>query len=366
MVMPERKFSASSSYRYGFNGKENDNEVKGEGHQQDYGMRIYDTRLGRFLSVDPLMKEFSYYTPYQFASNSPLLAIDIDGLESSNDPNPTSQTTDPNQVKKYDASTWWSPLTKVFPSTGVVEHSHVNDINTIYSKSGGDEKFNSNGAGSVINFMNENLTPTKPGSIILNPNSPQATTDLSSAFYSSKEKGSEKAWINLMLGGMIKGTVPENIVFTPNGTVSSFLINSPAYDNLLEQWYDLGKPNGDNSIYGFDYNERSQGSDIIMNFSFFSMSNFVGSCAATVLANPEEKTITLTITNVSSVHSGDYMKHMWWHNDTPPFLHRNPENSSPQPYTNFSQTYQLILNYEDVIKRVESNKRFSSYLANPN
>ncbi len=41
-------------YRYGFNGKESDDEIKGEGNQQDYGMRIYDTRLGRFLSVDPL------------------------------------------------------------------------------------------------------------------------------------------------------------------------------------------------------------------------------------------------------------------------------------------------------------------------
>jgi hypothetical protein len=42
MMMPGRKFSAGSGYRYGFNGKENDNEVKGEGNQQDYGMRIYD------------------------------------------------------------------------------------------------------------------------------------------------------------------------------------------------------------------------------------------------------------------------------------------------------------------------------------
>lgn len=45
----------NKDYRYGFNGKENDNDVKGiEGSQQDYGMRIYDPRLGRFLSVDPV------------------------------------------------------------------------------------------------------------------------------------------------------------------------------------------------------------------------------------------------------------------------------------------------------------------------
>ncbi len=68
-------------YRYGFNGKENDSEVKGEGNQQDYGMRVYDPRLGRFLSVDPLTKGFPFYTPYQFAGNMPVWAIDLDGAE---------------------------------------------------------------------------------------------------------------------------------------------------------------------------------------------------------------------------------------------------------------------------------------------
>ena len=68
-------------YRYGFNGKENDNEIKGEGNQQDYGMRIYDPRLGRFLSVDPLAQEYAFYTPYQFAGNKPIMFIDLDGNE---------------------------------------------------------------------------------------------------------------------------------------------------------------------------------------------------------------------------------------------------------------------------------------------
>lgn len=34
---------------------------------QDYGMRIYDSRLGRFLSVDPLTQSYPWYTPYQYA-----------------------------------------------------------------------------------------------------------------------------------------------------------------------------------------------------------------------------------------------------------------------------------------------------------
>ena len=77
--MPGRKFSSSSTYRYGFNGKENDKDA-GEGIQ-DYGARIYNTRLGRFLIVDPLDKQYPWYTPYQFAGNKPIIAIDLDGLE---------------------------------------------------------------------------------------------------------------------------------------------------------------------------------------------------------------------------------------------------------------------------------------------
>jgi RHS repeat-associated protein len=81
MLQPARQYSAGTGYRYGFNGKENDNEVKGEGNQQDYGMRIYDPRLGRFLSVDPLVRTYPELTSYQFASNTPVRAVDLDGGE---------------------------------------------------------------------------------------------------------------------------------------------------------------------------------------------------------------------------------------------------------------------------------------------
>jgi RHS repeat-associated protein len=72
----------SPSYRYGFNGKENDAESvdAGEG-LQDYGMRIYNPSIGKFLSVDPITAQYPELTPYQFASNSPLWGIDLDGLE---------------------------------------------------------------------------------------------------------------------------------------------------------------------------------------------------------------------------------------------------------------------------------------------
>jgi RHS repeat-associated protein len=81
MIQPGRKFSAAGGYRYGFNGKENDNEVKGEGNQQDYGMRIYDPRLGRFLSVDPLNSEYPWNSTYSYAEGDVIRSIDLDGLE---------------------------------------------------------------------------------------------------------------------------------------------------------------------------------------------------------------------------------------------------------------------------------------------
>src|SRR6478752_7567068 len=79
--MPNRNFS-TSSYRYGFNGEELDPEgMGGGGSTYDYGFRIYNPNLGRFLSVDPLSEDYPWYTPYQFAGNKPIEAIDLDGLE---------------------------------------------------------------------------------------------------------------------------------------------------------------------------------------------------------------------------------------------------------------------------------------------
>jgi len=81
MLQPGRQYSAGAGYRYGFNGKENDNEVKGEGNQQDYGLRIYDPRIGKFLSVDPLAKDYPWNSVYAFAENDVIRCVDLDGGE---------------------------------------------------------------------------------------------------------------------------------------------------------------------------------------------------------------------------------------------------------------------------------------------
>jgi RHS repeat-associated protein len=74
-AMPGR--SGGAGYRYGFNGKEDDAETG----WQDYGMRMYNPELARFFTVDPISDEYPELTPYQFASNSPISGVDLDGLE---------------------------------------------------------------------------------------------------------------------------------------------------------------------------------------------------------------------------------------------------------------------------------------------
>jgi RHS repeat-associated protein len=64
---------------YGFNGMEKDDEVKGSGNSYDFGARMYDSRLGRWLSVDAAQISFVGYSPYNYVLNNPLLYIDPDG-----------------------------------------------------------------------------------------------------------------------------------------------------------------------------------------------------------------------------------------------------------------------------------------------
>ena len=78
MIMPNRDFSIAG-YRYGFNGKENDDEVKGAGNSLDFGARIYDSRLGRWLTLDPLAFKMPTHSPYNYALNNPLIIIDEGG-----------------------------------------------------------------------------------------------------------------------------------------------------------------------------------------------------------------------------------------------------------------------------------------------
>lgn len=71
------KKEGAGAYRYGFNGFEKDDEVKGEGNHisfNDYGL---DVRIGRRWNVDPVV--LHDISPYAVFNNNPNFFIDPDG-----------------------------------------------------------------------------------------------------------------------------------------------------------------------------------------------------------------------------------------------------------------------------------------------
>ena len=80
MLMPGRHYSNGDlNYRYGFGGQEVDNEIHGNGNSIAYMERMYDPRLGRWKSLDPLFAEYTSHSPYCYAFNNPIHNLDQEG-----------------------------------------------------------------------------------------------------------------------------------------------------------------------------------------------------------------------------------------------------------------------------------------------
>ena len=78
--LKNRDFS-SEKYRYGFQGQEKDDELKGKGNSVNFTYRMHDPRLGRFFAVDPLSQKYAHNSPYSFSENRVIDAIELEGLE---------------------------------------------------------------------------------------------------------------------------------------------------------------------------------------------------------------------------------------------------------------------------------------------
>lgn len=80
MVMPNRNGAQNTSYRYGFQGQEKDDEIKGQpGNSINYNFRMHDPRVGRWLSLDPMASKYPDMSPYISFGNNPVLFVDLQG-----------------------------------------------------------------------------------------------------------------------------------------------------------------------------------------------------------------------------------------------------------------------------------------------
>ena len=68
--------------RYFYQGQEMDNEVKGEGNSYTTEFRQLDSRLARWLSLDPIVKE--HESPYASFANNPIWFMDPNGADTAN------------------------------------------------------------------------------------------------------------------------------------------------------------------------------------------------------------------------------------------------------------------------------------------
>jgi len=82
MLIPGRQGYAGNDSALainGFNGMRNDHEINGHGNAVDFGARIYDSRLVRWLSLDPLQNINPGMSPFVGMGNNPVFFVDGDG-----------------------------------------------------------------------------------------------------------------------------------------------------------------------------------------------------------------------------------------------------------------------------------------------
>lgn len=155
-LLPGRNYS-SGSYNFGFQGQEKDDEVYGvTGASYAFTYRMYDARIGRFQSIDPLTAKYPYWTPYAFSGNRVIDKVEFEGLEPADPPTSDGEIQDAGlQGQENSGNMSWLGLDGAWtrtPGNGTVEvrpSENQNNSSGILGKSGGFSMTSEFGEGSA-------------------------------------------------------------------------------------------------------------------------------------------------------------------------------------------------------------------------
>jgi RHS repeat-associated protein len=149
---------------------EGDEEIKGAGNSYDFGARMYDSRVGRWLAKDPKMQKYPGWSSYHFAYCSPLIVIDPNGKENivvignSNDPEDEPPHPHPRQVlllgleiakRLRDENTDNNEGTKILIYAGNYEEVWLNEFINELANEDGIEYEVYETADEISNYVNE-------------------------------------------------------------------------------------------------------------------------------------------------------------------------------------------------------------------
>lgn len=80
MLLVDRTWQSTTTYKYGFNNQEQDDEIYGNGNLNIAEFWEYDTRIGKRWNVDPVVK--FHESPYACFANNPIWFVDFNGADS--------------------------------------------------------------------------------------------------------------------------------------------------------------------------------------------------------------------------------------------------------------------------------------------
>lgn len=320
--------------RFGFQGQESDNEIKGEGNSVNYKYRMHDPRVGRFFAVDPLAPKYPQWTPYQFSGNVVIMTRELEGLEPENNPNSD------NFLARRGKS-----LIKSIADFAKRINIGKNRKNYYDQLEGHYEIADLNGLSEKTTETGNYVSDTDQESadrfnMYVN-NDFVFVVDESNA---DKYVDFELLVVRRMLQGFVSGTGPENYYFEENGVISNIFWNSAIVKEALEKYEN--QKSGKTEQYSFGLGRLYD--DFMENETIYSITGFVGS--GTITITPTTKGLKVQIFNVTSLTSGTLGKELFNESKYPisyvrssPTQTQDGELRQRVPFGNISQTYNLFI-----------------------